>query len=130
VTSHVVTYQVDDGTTVSFEIQPAEGFRPASSGHVLGKVRDAVAPSIEAAKAVLDKAKEICPDEIELTFGIKVSGGADWLIARSAGEASFEVKLTWSPKDASDSTPPARSVSADPGDATAEGVDVAEPAQE
>ena len=98
--SQVVTYQVDDSTTVSFEIEPVAGFRPAASpNEIVGKVRSAVGPAVEAAKEVLDKVKEICPDEIELTFGIKVSGGADWLIAKAAGEASFEIKLTWSPND-------------------------------
>lgn len=97
--SQVVTYALDDSTTVSFEIEPAPGFRPAGSGQALARIRDAVAPAVEAAKTVLDKAKEICPDEIELTFGIKVSGGADWLIAKSAGEASFEIKLKWTPGD-------------------------------
>lgn len=97
--SQVVVYELDDATTVSFEIDPSAGFRPAGSGRPLAKIRDAVTPGVEAAKTVLDKAKEICPDEIELTFGIKVSGGADWLIAKSAGEASFEIRLKWSPAD-------------------------------
>jgi hypothetical protein len=99
VSSQIVTYLVDDSTTVSFEIEPTAGFHPAGPGHALGKVRDAVGPAVEAAKAVLDKVKEIRPSEVEVTFGIKVSGGTDWLIAKSAGEASFEIKLTWSPKD-------------------------------
>jgi hypothetical protein len=33
--------------------------------------------AVEAAKAVLDKVKEARPDEVELKFGIKVSGGAN-----------------------------------------------------
>jgi hypothetical protein len=39
---------------------------------------------------------EARPDEVELKFGIKVSGGASWLVAKAAGEANFEVSLTWS----------------------------------
>ena len=96
--TQVVTYQVDDSTTVHFEMEPPEGFRPAAAGQVLGKVRDAVGPAVDAAKAVLDKVKEIGPDEVEVRFGIKVSGGADWLVAKAAGEGSFEIRLTWSPK--------------------------------
>jgi hypothetical protein len=99
VSSQIVTYQVDESTAVSFEIEPADGFRPAGPGQVIGKIGDAIAPAVEAARTVLDKVREIRPDEVELTFGIKVSGGANWLIARSAGEANFEVKLTWSPKE-------------------------------
>lgn len=94
--SQIVTYRVDDATTVKFEIEPSEGFRPAGPEEVLGRVREAVGPAVEAAKAVLDKVKEARPDEVELRFGVKVSGGAYWLVAKAAGEANFEVTLTWS----------------------------------
>ncbi len=94
--SQVVTYRVDDATTVKFEIEPSEGFRPAGPEEVLGRVQQAVGPAVEAAKAVLDKVKEAQPDGVELKFGIKVSGGANWLVARAAGEANFDVTLTWS----------------------------------
>jgi hypothetical protein len=94
--AQVVTYRVDDATTVKFEIEPSEGFRPAGPDEVLGWVRDAVGPAVDAAKAVLEKAKEARPDEVELKFGIKVSGGANWLVAKAAGEGNFEITLTWS----------------------------------
>jgi hypothetical protein len=97
-TTQIVTYQVDDSTKVMFEVEPTEGFRPAGAGQVAGRVRDAVGPAVDAARAVLDKVKEIGPDEVEVRFGVKVSGGADWLVARSAGEASFEIKLLWTPR--------------------------------
>lgn len=95
--TEVVTYQVDESTTVSFEIEPTPGFRQAGAGEIAGKVRDAVGPAVEAAKVVLDKAKEACPDQIEVKFGVKVTGTANWLIAKAATEASFEVTLSWSP---------------------------------
>lgn len=94
-TTQVVTYQLDDSTKVRFEVEPVEGFRPAGAGQIAGRVRDAVGPAVDAAKAVLDKVKEVGPDEVEVSFGIKVSGGADWFVAKAAGEASFEIKLTW-----------------------------------
>ena len=62
--SQVVAYRVDDETTVELEIEAAEGFRPAGSGEVAGRLREAIAPAVEAAKAVLEKVKEIQPDEI------------------------------------------------------------------
>lgn len=94
--SQVVTYRVDDSTTVGIEIEPAEGFRPAGPQEVLGRVREAVGPAVEAAKAVLEKVKEAGPDQVELRFGVKASGGANWLVAKAVGEANFEVTLTWS----------------------------------
>jgi hypothetical protein len=95
VTTQVVAYQLDDGTTARFEVEPLPGFRPAGSGEIAGRVREAVGPAVEAAKTVLEKVKEAQPDEVELKFGIKVSGGANWLVAKAVGEASFEVTLTW-----------------------------------
>jgi hypothetical protein len=120
VSSQVVTYQVDESTQVSFEIEPTEGFRPASPSHAIGKISEAVTPAIEAAKTVLNKVREISPDEVELTFGIKVSGGANWLIAKSAGEANFEVRLTWSPRDRPDDDQPEDPAAAEPTEAASE----------
>ncbi len=95
VTPQVVTYSVDDSTKVRFEIDPLPGFQPAGSGEIAGRVQEAVGPAIAAARAVLDKVKEIRPEQVELRFGIKVSGGANWLISRAAAEGSFEITLTW-----------------------------------
>lgn len=93
--SQVVTYQLDDSTLVRFEIDPPPGFRPAGNSKISGRVQDAVTPAVEAAKEVLDKVKQVAPDEVEVSFGIKVTGGMDWLVARAASEANFEIKLTW-----------------------------------
>jgi hypothetical protein len=94
--SQIVTYQVDDSTTVKFEIEPTPGFGPAGSEQVLGWVQEAVTPAVDAAKAVLDKVKEARPDRIELKFGVKASGAANWFVAKAAAEGNFEVTLTWS----------------------------------
>ena len=98
--SQVVTYRVDDATTVQLEIDPAEGFQPAGPGEVAGRIREAITPAVEAAKAVLEKVKEIRPDEIEVKFGVKASGEANWLVAKAVGEGNFEVTLTWSRHEA------------------------------
>jgi hypothetical protein len=96
--SEVVAYQLDDSSVVRFEVDLQAGFHPAGGGgKTAGRVQDAIRPAVEAAKEVLDKVKEVGPDEVEVTFGVKVSGGMDWLIARAASEANFEIKLTWRP---------------------------------
>jgi hypothetical protein len=97
--SQVVTYRVDDATTVRFEIEPAEGFQPAGPGEVAGRIREAITPAVEAAKVVLEKVKETRPDEIEVKFGIKASGGANWLVAKATAEGNFEITLTWSRRE-------------------------------
>lgn len=95
--SPVVSYGLDDGTVVRFEVEPTEDWFDVSTDQVLGHVREAVTPAIEGAKAVLAKAREAAPDEIQVKFGIKVSGNTNWLIARAATEGNFEITLTWKP---------------------------------
>lgn len=97
--SQIVTYELDESTVVQFEIDPTAEFRPASSDKVVSRISDAVVPVVEAANAVLDKIKETRPDGIELRFGIKVSGGANWIVAHAAAEGNFEVTLIWKRTD-------------------------------
>ena len=93
----VVSYALDDSTTVRFEIDPPPGFQDAGTEKVIGKVQDALAPAVDTAKLVLDRIKEANPDEVTVTFGLKVSGNLDWFIARAGTEGNFQVTLTWRP---------------------------------
>lgn len=93
--ARVVTYTVDDGTEVQFEIEPAEGFVPAGVDEVAGRVREAVEPAVRAARAVLARVRELSPDQVQVSFGIKVSGTAHWLVAKAATEGNFQVTLSW-----------------------------------
>ncbi|WIM94788.1 CU044_2847 family protein [Actinoplanes oblitus] len=95
--SQVVRYTVDDGTVVQFEVDPPDGFEQASAERIAGQVRDAVGPAVEAAREVLDRVRAHAPDEVEVKFGIKVSGTANWLVAKAATEGNFEVTLKWQP---------------------------------
>ncbi|MFC1408846.1 CU044_2847 family protein [Streptacidiphilus sp. N1-12] len=95
--SEVVTYALDDGTEVRFEIEPSDDWHPVGADGVAGRVRDAVRPAVEAAHAVLERVAELRPDEVEVTFGIKVNGSANWLVAKAATEANFEITMTWRP---------------------------------
>ena len=96
--SQVVTYRVDESTVVSFEIDPTGGFHPVGAGEIAGRVQDAVGPAEEAARAVLDKIKETRPQQVEVKFGVKVSGGANWLVAKAAAEGNFEITVSWTPE--------------------------------
>lgn len=98
--SQVVKYQVDDSTVVGFEFEPGSGFHQAGAKEFVGQVRKAVEPAVEAAKAVLEKVKEISPDGAEVKFGVKVTGEANWVVAKAATEGSFEITLNWSPDSA------------------------------
>jgi hypothetical protein len=104
--SQVVKYQLDDSTEVGFEFDPEPGFHQAGAKEFVGQVRKAVQPAVEAAQTVLEKVKEIKPDEVEVKFGVKVTGEASWVVAKAATEASFEITLTWK-GTAAPSAPPA-----------------------
>lgn len=96
--SQTVTYRVDDETTVQVEIEPAAGFVPvATAGHVVATVRDAVAPTVAAAKIVLDGITATGLQTTEIRFGVKVTGKDQWSIARTVGEGNFEVTVAWRP---------------------------------
>lgn len=96
-TSEVVRYQVDDRTIAHIEIEPVAGFQPASAGDVAGRVRDAAEPAIQAAREVLEQVRALTPDAVQVKFGVKVTGTANWLVARAATEGNFEVTLSWQP---------------------------------
>ena len=93
----VVTYVVDDDQDVSIEIEPVEGFAPVGIDEVAGRVGQAVRPAISAARAVLEQAKMLAPDGVQVKFGVKVTGTTSWLVAKAATEGNFEVTLSWKP---------------------------------
>lgn len=101
VVSQIVKYKVDGSTEAAFVVDPDEwvGWQDAGAraADVVGVVSETVEPAVEAAKVVLDKIKEIHPGTVEVKFGISVSGGVNWGIAKAAAEGSFEVTLSWSP---------------------------------
>jgi hypothetical protein len=94
--SQTVTYAVDDGTPVVFEIDPVPGFVPAATpDELVGRVRNAMGPIVEAAKEVLAQARAAAPDDIEVKFGVKVTGTMTWVVAKASTEGNFEVTLKW-----------------------------------
>ena len=99
VVSQIVRYRVDESTEVGFEFEPGPGWQPAGSRELVGYVRDAVEPAVEAAMAVLDKIREARPNGVQLKFGVRVNGEASWVFAKTAAEGSFEVTLTWNRSD-------------------------------
>lgn len=95
--SRIIRYEVDESTVVGFEVEAGSDWGNAGAGNLAGRVRDAVEPAVEAAKVVLDKMKEARPESVEVKFGVKVNGEANWVVAKAATEGSFEVTLTWKP---------------------------------
>ncbi|OLZ66555.1 hypothetical protein AV521_27040 [Streptomyces sp. IMTB 2501] len=96
--SQVVSYELDEQTIVQFEIEPTGDFHQVGSEEIVGRVREAVNPAVEAAHAVLQRVTALRPAEVAVKFGIKVNGTANWLVAKAATEANFEITLTWRPE--------------------------------
>lgn len=92
-----VSYALDDGTRVEFETDPVDGWREVGADEVIAQISKAVTPVIGGALTILERLKDAGPEGIEITFGVKVSGTANWVIAKAATEGNFAVKLTWSP---------------------------------
>lgn len=56
----------------------------------------AVREIVPSAQALLDQLKAVeTPKTIEISFGLKISVEAGAIIAKTAGEANFGIKLTW-----------------------------------
>src|SRR4051812_40413038 len=93
----VASYAVGEDTVVQFEVAPTQEWVEASPDphRVIEQVKAAVEPAVQSARAVLERARAMGPDEVEVKFGIKVSGTATWLVAKAATEANFEVTMTW-----------------------------------
>ncbi|NUL02182.1 hypothetical protein HRW07_02760 [Streptomyces lunaelactis] len=105
VSTQQVSYTLDDETVVRFEIEATDTFRPVGADEVVGRVREAVRPAVEAARAVLDQVRGVRPAEVEVKFGVKATGTAQWLVAKAATEANFEITLVWRPGETSSAAP-------------------------
>lgn len=97
IVSEIVRYKVDDDTVAQIEIEPVRGFRPAGFGDIAGTVKESVQPAVAAARVLLNEVRDAAPQAVQVKFGIKVTGTANWVVAKAATEANFEVTLTWQP---------------------------------
>jgi hypothetical protein len=95
-----VRYELEDGSEVFFE--SAEGSLVSGRGGSAdvvdaGKLGDRLRPIAAAADEVSKGLRErLAPEEIELEFGVRVSGEVSWwFFAKVNGEASINVKLIW-----------------------------------
>ncbi|WP_194858850.1 CU044_2847 family protein [Streptomyces sp. SUK 48] len=105
-TTQIVSYLLDDETAVQFEVEPTGDWHPVSADEAAGRVREAVGPAVEAARTVLARVAALQPDQVQVKFGIKVNGTANWVVARAATEANFEIALTWNPQTVTEQDAP------------------------
>jgi len=102
----LIQFQLKNGESVLIEADVPEesGIVPSSRGVNMAVIKaqqtleDALENVKPAAEAILTKLKGITdpPDEVEVTFSLKVSAEAGVFVASGSLEANYAVKMSWS----------------------------------
>lgn len=94
-----VRYTLEDGSQVVFESAESGLVEwhggpagPAEGGRLQEQLKHVSSAASEVAEALRSR---LTPDEVELKFGLKVSGEASWFFAKSQAEGTIEVTLRW-----------------------------------
>ena len=102
----LVRFELQTGGAVTVEVEEAPGVRRAarqgsvlrnaqlSLEQALGDVRDAAAEVLGQFQKMVSQ-----PNEVEITFGIRLDAQAGALIAKTGMQGHFEVKLKWDRTD-------------------------------
>ncbi len=100
---HLVEYSLADGGSIVVEVDEpeSEGTIRAARGDTIIKAKetleDALNKVLPVTKSVVEKLRSIGnqPDEIEISFGVKLSTVAGAVIASATAEANFDVTMRW-----------------------------------
>jgi hypothetical protein len=106
--SKLVKIDVGDGQTVLVEVEDvaSEDIEPVtkSPGELAAKARrslsdalDGIAPMVRTMKKRLNDVTD-SGDEIEVKFGVKLSGEIDAVVTKMGSEATYEITLKWANK--------------------------------
>jgi hypothetical protein len=102
-------FQLPDGSKIVVEIAEdprLPGYRPVARDtdqqpeHSFKEALDRIRP---VADGVMDALRSLAvrPDDIEVEFGVKLSGKVGAIIASTGTEANFKIKLKWNARSAS-----------------------------
>ena len=102
--SELVEYELGDGSRILIEVEER------STGPVMrgGRAQDLVTKADSTLEQALSKIGPVTaaafaqlrnvaepPDEIDIEFGVKLSADVGAIIARTGGEANFQISLRW-----------------------------------
>ena len=101
------TFTIDEHAPILVEFAPAPGvMRTAlSPADLTAQSEKAIASAMSTIHAVAQRVTATInaiserPSTVEVDFGLKLTAGADALVAKASTEASFIVKLTWTHKE-------------------------------
>jgi hypothetical protein len=104
--STIVEFPLDAGGTVLVDVDDVARIGAVRRGLAPSELITRADQSVEAAFARVKPAAAALvadlrsvadpPDQIEVTFGIRLSGEVGAVIAKTAAEANFSVRLSWS----------------------------------
>jgi hypothetical protein len=102
--SELVEYELADGTRVLVEVDEA-GAGPVTRGgrredlvtRADGTLEQALRRIGPVTAAAFEQLRQVAnpPDEIDIEFGVKLSADLGAIIARTGGEANFQISLRW-----------------------------------
>lgn len=105
----LVEFPLNDGTGESILVEidepVEEGLVPATPADVIQKAEHTFEEALEKIRPVAESIIKTMhklserPDEIDVTFGLKLSAAAGAFIASAGAEANYEVTLIWRRKD-------------------------------
>jgi len=99
----LIEFPLEDGTTMFVEVdEPDTGkIIQASRGDIIEKAHTTLEKSLEkvrpAAQSILAQLRKLhdAPDEIEVSFGIKLNAETGAILAAAGLEANYSVNLKW-----------------------------------
>ncbi|MET7606611.1 CU044_2847 family protein [Streptomyces avermitilis] len=99
--SDLVRFETEDGSAMVVEVEDtAPGLENVSrddngvleASRRLDQILSGARPTIEALLGLL---RQLAPDEYEVEFGIKLNAEAGVVVAKTASEGHFNVRLAW-----------------------------------
>ncbi|HSV66959.1 MAG TPA: CU044_2847 family protein [Mycobacteriales bacterium] len=120
--AELTRFELEGGGSVVVEIADEPGVTRASrQGRIvkdarasfekaLGEVRDAASAALGQFRSMARQ-----PDEVEITFGVKLDAEAGAVIAKTGVEGHFAVTLSWRREPSGSTAAPASTGSDDPG---------------
>jgi hypothetical protein len=104
--SKVLEFDSVDGGAILVEVDEiygAEQHEASSVGDFAQKALISLEQALAPIKPIVTKVMSVVtelptkPEQLELEFGLKMSGGAGAIIAKAEGEATIKVKVVWKP---------------------------------
>jgi hypothetical protein len=103
--TELVRFATDDGAALIVEVSERDFGTERVSRSETGVVEAsetldaAVASLVPSLKRVADGLRKLAPDRFEIEFGIKLNAEAGVIVAKTAAESHFVVKLAWARAD-------------------------------